>query len=76
MSYLQRVSSIETFFPERGRSPLSGTNRDRKLSFSPLPGAWDPIPTQEIIPAVGAFEVPKSKRIRKFSVDDDLDIVS
>jgi hypothetical protein len=73
MSYLLRVSSIESFTPERGRSPSSATNRDRKLSFSPLPGAWDPVPTQEIIPAVGAFEVPKSKRIRKFAIEDDLD---
>lgn len=68
MSFLQRVSSIESFSPVRGRSPASATSRDRKLSFSPFPGAWDPIPTQEVIPAIGAFEVPKAKRIRKFFV--------
>ncbi|TVY73391.1 Protein FMP42 [Lachnellula suecica] len=67
MSLLQRVTSVETLSPERGRSPVGGAHspRDRKLSFSPLPGSWVPPSLEENLQAqaVGAFEVPKSKRI-------------
>lgn len=64
MSLLQRVTSVETLSPERGRSPTgSHSPRDRKLSFSPLPGSWVPPATEEDVQAIGAFEVPKSKRI-------------
>ncbi|KAH6671254.1 MFS transporter-like protein Fmp42 [Halenospora varia] len=64
MSLLQRVTSFEHLVPERGRSPTgSQSPRDRKLSFSPLPGSWAPAEAQQGDQAIGAFEVPKSKRI-------------
>ncbi|KAH8657459.1 major facilitator superfamily domain-containing protein [Tricladium varicosporioides] len=64
MSLLQRVTSFEHLSPERGRSPTgSQSPRDRKLSFSPLPGSWAPVEVQQGDQAIGAFEVPKSKRI-------------
>lgn len=66
MSLLHRVTSYESLSPPRGRSPVGSheSPRDRKLSFSPLPGSWDPPATEEHEPAtIGAFEVPKSKRI-------------
>ncbi|KAK8125337.1 MFS transporter [Apiospora kogelbergensis] len=78
---LNRVASLETFLsvsadderPVRPRprrdsasSSYAASLRARKLSFNPLPEAWDPafvrhddIPN----PAVGAFEVPQWKRI-------------
>jgi len=53
--------------PERGRSPVGEREpRDRKLSFSPLPRSWDPPSTQVTAQPIGAFEVPKSKRICSF----------
>jgi hypothetical protein len=68
MSLLQRVTSVETLSPERGRSPAgSRSPRDRKLSFSPLPGSWVPPEVEQNTEAIGAFEVPKSKRICEFS---------
>ncbi|KAF4626797.1 hypothetical protein G7Y89_g11363 [Cudoniella acicularis] len=64
MSLLQRVTSFESLSPERGRSPAASQSpRDRKLSFSPLPGSWVPPDLHEGTQAIGAFEVPKSKRI-------------
>lgn len=66
MSLLHRVTSYESLSPPRGRSPVGSHSspRDRKLSFSPLPGSWDPPVTEEHPHAtIGAFEVPKSKRI-------------
>jgi hypothetical protein len=63
MSLLQRVSSIESFAAERGRSPLYPGSRDRKLSFSPFLGEWEPGPESVIAPAVSALEVSKAKRI-------------
>ncbi|TVY38250.1 Protein FMP42, partial [Lachnellula occidentalis] len=64
MSLLQRVTSNETLSPERGRSPTSSHSpRDRKLSFSPIPGSWVAPAVEENVQAIGAFEVPKSKRI-------------
>ncbi|KAK7923956.1 hypothetical protein PG985_006010 [Apiospora marii] len=77
---LNRVASLETFLsvsadddrPVRPRprrdsaSSYAASLRARKLSFNPLPEAWDPafvhdddIPN----PAVGAFEVPQWRRI-------------
>ena len=65
MSLFERVTSVEQLSPERGRSPVS-SHRDRKLSFSPLPGDWEaPAPKQHVQP-IGAFEVPRAKRIRAF----------
>ncbi|KAG9238370.1 MFS transporter-like protein Fmp42 [Amylocarpus encephaloides] len=66
MSLLQRVTSFESlsperFSPERGVSPAG--SRDRKLSFSPLPESWVPPALEESSQAIGAFEVPKAKRI-------------
>lgn len=79
---LNRVASLETFLsvsadddrPVRPRprrdsaSSYAASLRARKLSFNPLPEAWDPafvhddgIPN----PAVGAFEVPRWRRICK-----------
>lgn len=67
MSLSQRVTSLESLSPERGRSPAA-TQR-RKLSFSPLPGNWgDEIEQQQNlveIKTVAAFEVSKGKRICK-----------
>jgi len=67
MSLLARVSSLEALSPERGRSPVGRrSSKDRKLSFSPMPGAWDPANVEddvEVMENIGAFEVPKSKRI-------------
>lgn len=69
MSLLQRVTSFESLSPERGRSPDgSEFPRVRKLSFSPLPESWHPPHTQEETEAIGAFEVPKPKRIRGFAM--------
>ncbi|CZT47428.1 related to MFS amino acid transporter [Rhynchosporium secalis] len=70
MSLSQRVSSFESLslYPERGRSLSNGggspSSRDRKLSFSPLPGSWDPPPALvEQVAPISAFEVPRSTRI-------------
>jgi hypothetical protein len=65
MSLLQRVTSFEALSPERGRSPDgSRSPRARKLSFSPLPGSWHP-PTAQEDEAIGAYEIPKARRIRE-----------
>ncbi|KAJ0121676.1 major facilitator superfamily transporter [Diaporthe amygdali] len=64
---LNRVSSLESFahftFEGQRRSP-SPSSRDRRLSFNPLPESWDP-PTSKpgYLESVGAFEVPKWKRV-------------
>lgn len=50
-------------------SSCAASERARKLSFNPLPESWDPAFTRDDDvpnPAVGAFEVPQWKRIRKF----------
>lgn len=66
---LNRVSSLESFahftFEGQRRSP-SPSSRDRRLSFNPLPESWDP-PTSKpgYLESVGAFEVPKWKRVCK-----------
>jgi hypothetical protein len=62
MSLLGRVTSVEQLSPERGRSPV-GERGSRKLSFSPLPGDWEPPVHHEHAQPIGAFEVPRSKRI-------------
>ena len=66
---LPRVSSLETFSfvptDHRSRRNSDVSVRARKLSFNPLPDTWD-APVLEQVQAVGAFEVPKWKRICKF----------
>ncbi|POS70042.1 major facilitator superfamily transporter [Diaporthe helianthi] len=64
---LNRVSSLESFShlsiegPRRSPSPSS---RDRRLSFNPLPESWDPPASKPgYLESVGAFEVPKWKRV-------------
>ncbi|KAK3394668.1 major facilitator superfamily domain-containing protein [Podospora didyma] len=68
---LNRVSSLETFAilhtDQRSRRSSDASARARKLSFNPLPQSWDP-PALEQIHAVGAFEVPKWKRVLQVTV--------
>jgi len=65
MSLLERVTSFESFYPERERQlSVSGSLRNRKLSFSPLPDSWDP-PVLDTVQPIGAFEVPRIRRIRE-----------
>lgn len=70
---LSRVSSYEqfptntfspgAFSPERGLSPAP-TDRVRKLSFNPLPGAWNaPRDDAQHLQPIEAFKVSKAKRI-------------
>ncbi|EKD11887.1 uncharacterized protein L3040_009030 [Drepanopeziza brunnea f. sp. 'multigermtubi'] len=80
MSLLQRVSSIESLgsiypasHPRARSGSHSPSSRDRKLSFSPLPGSWDPPPAPELVadhipPPIAAFEVPRSKRILQVTI--------
>jgi hypothetical protein len=72
---LHRVSSLQTFLSvseDGGRSRRGSTSslapsvRDHQLTFNPLPESWDPVAAKDN--AVGAFEVPKWKRIRKSSL--------
>ncbi|KAK0618341.1 major facilitator superfamily transporter [Bombardia bombarda] len=69
---LNRVSSLETFAivagDQRSRRSSDASARARKLSFNPLPQSWDPAPTLDQVQAVGAFEVPKWKRILQVTV--------
>jgi hypothetical protein len=66
---LHRVSSIETFTTVpthiRPRRASDASTRARKLSFNPLPPQWDPPTAIDQLHAVGAFKVPKWKRLRK-----------
>lgn len=77
---LNRVASIETLTDHHVRRGSDASYRPRRLSFSPMPQAWDPpqpLPSkttdhhdffqvpQPGIP-VSAFEVPQWKRIRRF----------
>jgi len=66
MSLSTRVTAIEEYEPwSREHSPEP---RQRKLSFNPLgpaPGGWEPPVAYE--EPVGAFEVPKWKRMRKYT---------
>lgn len=58
MSLAERITTIEEYQPwSRESSPSS---RDRKLSFNPV-GAWTEAAGE--LPTVGAFEVPKWKRL-------------
>lgn len=60
---LNRVSSLETFSSLHvSRSP-SPSSRDRRLSFNPLPESWDPVGKPGHVDSVGAFEVPRWRRI-------------
>ncbi len=75
---LNRISALETFSftPGEGNTNLNdrfsrrgsqASIRARKLSFNPLPEEWDPLPhSEDLIQAVGAFEVPKWKRVREY----------
>lgn len=67
---LHRVSSIETFTivptESRSRRGSDASTRARKLTFNPLPPVWDPPTTVDQLQAVGAFKVPRWKRLRKF----------
>ncbi|KAK5663269.1 hypothetical protein OQA88_3696 [Cercophora sp. LCS_1] len=69
---LNRVSSLETFAilhtDQRSRRSSDASTRARKLSFNPIPQEWDPIPTLDSVQAVGAFEVPKWKRMLQVTV--------
>ncbi|KAI1083220.1 FMP42 protein [Whalleya microplaca] len=77
---LNRVSSLETFHivhsdGERSRrgsvSSLDPSVRARKLTFNPLPESWNPVFTEhDDHPSqpVGAFEVPRWKRILQIVV--------
>ncbi|ERS98434.1 MFS transporter Fmp42 [Sporothrix schenckii 1099-18] len=71
---LNRVASLESFsfvpvesssrLHSRRSSEASISVRSRKLSFNPLPDEWDPVAERaDNIQAVGAFEVPKWKRV-------------
>ncbi len=69
---LNRVASLESFsyapiqsnHGSRRSSDASVSVRARKLSFNPLPDEWDPIDERaDNIQAVGAFEVPRWKRL-------------
>jgi hypothetical protein len=66
---LNRVSSLESFSHlsvEGHRRSPSPSSRDRRLSFNPLPESWDPpTTTPGYLESVGAFEVPKWKRVCK-----------
>jgi hypothetical protein len=58
MSLLHRVSSNESVSEVRGSGTSPETARNRRLSFNPLP------PRQHVqAEAVGAYEVPQTKRI-------------
>jgi len=69
---LNRVSSLETFAilptDQRSRRSSDASTRARKLSFNPLPQSWDPPSLDTAVHAVGAFEVPKWKRILQVAV--------
>lgn len=72
---MNRVSSLETYTTipvggARTRSASEASTRARKLSFNPLPEEWNPPTTTDQPLAVGAFEVPKWKRLRRFSRTD------
>jgi len=65
MSLAERLSSMEEYEGSRELSPI-GEGRIRKLSFNPI-GEWVPEVTRE--EPIGAFEVPKSKRICEKRLD-------
>jgi len=61
MSLSQRLTAVEEIEPwSREASPDS---RHRKMSFNPV-GTWTEAAGEE--PTVGAFEVPKWKRMRRY----------
>jgi hypothetical protein len=66
---LSRITSYGSLSPERGRSPSGERDapRYRKLSFSPLPESWNPPIVQDSVQPIGAFEVPRVKRICNLS---------
>ncbi|KAK3988120.1 major facilitator superfamily domain-containing protein [Cladorrhinum sp. PSN332] len=64
---LPRVASLESFAilptDQRSRRSSDASARARKLTFNPLPQEWDPPATLDQLQAVGAFEVPRWKRL-------------
>ncbi|KAK4648148.1 uncharacterized protein QC761_107450 [Podospora bellae-mahoneyi] len=64
---LHRVASLETFAilptDQRSRRSSDASARARKLTFNPLPQEWDPPAGLDQLHAVGAFEVPRWKRL-------------
>ncbi|OIW34399.1 MFS general substrate transporter [Coniochaeta ligniaria NRRL 30616] len=69
---LPRVASIESFSfvqdDQRSRRNSDVSVRARKLSFNPVPQQWDPPIVTEHTDGVGAFEVPKWKRVLQVGV--------
>ncbi|OLN94348.1 Protein FMP42-like protein 1 [Colletotrichum chlorophyti] len=72
---LNRVASVETFqfVPQADRASRRGSDassvRAGRLSFNPLPNQWDPAESKpDTVLAVGAFEVPKWRRILQVTV--------
>lgn len=74
---LHRVASLETFLSvsedglrsRRGSdASIGASERARKLTFNPLPESWDPVIARDDPQntSVGAFEVPKWKRLGAF----------
>lgn len=70
---LNRVSSLETFTHLSGRSrSVSPASRERRLSFNPLPESWDPhLGKPGYLDSVGAFEVPRWKRLREHALEEE-----
>ncbi|KAK4230501.1 major facilitator superfamily domain-containing protein [Podospora fimiseda] len=64
---LPRVASLESFAilptDQRSRRSSDASARARKLTFNPLPQEWDPPATLDTLQAIGAFEVPRWKRL-------------
>jgi hypothetical protein len=61
MSLSQRLTAVEEIEPwSREASPDS---RHRKMSFNPV-GTWTEATGEE--PTIGAYEVPKWKRLRMY----------
>lgn len=66
MSLSQRVTAIEEHGGSWSRD-TSTSSRHRKMSFNPV-GAWTEPAGEE--PTIGAFEVPKWKRMRRYRQKD------
>jgi hypothetical protein len=64
MSLAERLSSMEEY-ENSWRDPSPAGSQRRKLSFNPV-GEW--LPPVVLEEPLGAFEVSKTKRIRKWSI--------
>jgi len=51
---------------KEGAPQLENEDLEIVSELQPLPGSWDPPITRSTAQPIGAFEIPKSKRIRKF----------